>query len=88
MSALRSLDPSSRDAPDQAKSGSAAQDLRMLPSALLLAQEVGTRLGERALLLGCLPQARAGRAIGSSSAYSKRQAFELLMHSLQSTARA
>ena len=74
MSALRSLHPSSRDATDQAKSRAAAEDLRVLPSPLHVAQEVGARLGERALLLGCVPQARAGRDIGSSSSCSKRQA--------------
>jgi len=74
MSPLRSLHPSSRDASDQTKSRAAAEDLRVLPSTLLMAQEMGARLGERALLLGCVPQAWAGRDIGSSSSCSKRQA--------------
>ncbi len=35
--------------------GLAAQDLRKLRASIHLAQEMGTRLGERALLLGALP---------------------------------
>jgi hypothetical protein len=48
-----------RNAFDQTTPRSAPQDVRLVPPALHVAQEVGARLGQCPLLLGRVPQARA-----------------------------